>query len=340
MLRYFSLLLFLPFAPFCLSQTVKIVKSEFLYESAPFPSCHASTIAETPAGLVAAFFGGTAESKPDVAIWFCRYDGRTWGAPEEAANGIEADGQRFPCWNPVLYQVNEGPLLLFYKVGPSPSQWWGMLKKSTDGGKTWSVPERLPDGFMGPVKNKPVLLDDGTLLCPSSTENAGWQIQMERTPDLGKSWNKSAPGRSERKFSAIQPAVLFHRGGKLQLLCRTREGCIAESWSDDKGITWSPLLATSLPNPNSGIDAVTLNNKLHLLVYNPTTTGESGRSGPRTPLSVAISEDGKLWKDVLTLETEEGEFSYPAVIQSSDRLIHITYTWKRKLIKHVVIKLN
>lgn len=340
MLRYLSLLIFLAIVPHCGAQSLKIVKSEFLYESAPFPSCHASTIAETPSGMVAAFFGGTTESKPDVAIWVCRYDGKNWSIPEEAANGIGADGQRFPCWNPVLYQVKTGPLLLFYKVGPSPSQWWGMLKKSTDGGKSWSGPERLPDGFMGPVKNKPVLLIDGSLLCPSSTENAGWQIQMERTRDLGKTWDKSAPGRSERKFSAIQPSVLFHREGKLQLVCRTREGCIAESWSDDNGITWSPLVETSIPNPNSGIDAVTLNNRHHLLVYNPTTTGQSGRSGPRTPLNVAISRDGRIWKDVLTLESGEGEYSYPAVIQSSDRLIHITYTWKRKLIKHVVIKLD
>lgn len=322
------------------SQELTIIKSEFLFSSAPFPSCHASTIVETPAGLAAAFFGGSAESKPDVSIWVCLYNGMSWSAPEEAANGIQADGLRFPCWNPVLYQVKKGPLMLFYKVGPSPSQWWGEVKKSDDGGKSWGKSQRLPDGFMGPVKNKPVMLSNGTLLCPSSTENAGWQIQMERTPDLGKSWDKSAPGRSERKFSAIQPSVLFHSGGKLQLLCRTREGCIAESWSDDNGITWSPLAATSLPNPNSGIDAVTLNNKLHLLVYNPTTTSQSGRSGPRTPLSVALSEDGKIWKDVLTLESEEGEYSYPSVIQDSGGLVHITYTWKRKLIKHVVIKLD
>jgi predicted neuraminidase len=320
--------------------TLKVLTRETVYEKAPFPSCHASTVVETASGLVVAFFGGTAEKNPDVGIWVCRKEKDKWSSPVEAANGIQGDGNRLPCWNPVLYQVKDGDLLLFYKVGPSPSEWWGMLKRSGDGGRTWSEATKLPEGFMGPVKNKPVLLSDGTLLCPSSTEKGGWYIQMERTDISCKTWEKSAPVRSDRKFAAIQPSVLFHNDGKLQLLCRTREGIIAESWSSDNGRTWSGLAATNLPNPNSGTDAVTLADGRQLLVYNPTTTGENGRGGPRTPLSVTVSADGKEWKEILKLETEPGEYSYPAVIQSSDGLIHITYTWKRKLITHVVLKID
>lgn len=316
-----------------------VLQSGLIYEDAPFPSCHASTIAETPDGLVAAFFGGTAERNPDVGIWVCRYDGIKWTSPYEVANGIMQDGSRLPCWNPVLFMTPEKKLLLFYKLGPSPSEWWGMMTASTDNGKTWSKPERLPDGIMGPVKNKPELLADGRLLCPSSTENKGWRVQMESTTDYGKTWTKTDVGSGEGKFSAIQPSILKHPG-KLQILCRSREGVIAESWSADNGQTWSQLSATDLPNPNSGIDAVTLKSGVHILVYNPTTTGQNGRGGPRTPLSVAISQDGKVWKEVLRLETEPGEYSYPAVIQTSDGLIHITYTWKRKSIKHAVIKPN
>jgi predicted neuraminidase len=323
----------------CFSQTVQLIKTEFIYETAPFPSCHASTIVETPTGLVTAFFGGTAEKNPDVGIWISRNTGNKWTEVLEVATGLMPDGHRLPCWNPVLYRYPNGPLLLFYKIGPSPSEWWGMLIKSEDNGKTWSTPERLPDGFMGPVKNKPVLLNTGILLCPSSTENDGWKIQMEMTSDSCKSWKKATVLPGEKEFNAIQPSVLFHNN-KLQILCRTKEGSIAESWSYDNGLTWSPLSASLLPNPNSGIDAVTLKNGDQLLVYNPTTTSSAGRGGPRTPLAVAISADGKSWKQVISIESEPGEYSYPAVIQTSDGLIHITYTWRRKMIKHVVIEVK
>ncbi|HMC12304.1 MAG TPA: exo-alpha-sialidase, partial [Pirellulaceae bacterium] len=135
-----------------------IVTGEFIYETAPFPQCHASTIALGRDGLVASWFGGTRERHPDVGIWVSRHDGKGWSAPVEVANGIQDATTRHPCWNPVLFQMPDGPLLLFYKVGPSPSTWWGMLIRSDDGGRSWSKPEKLPDDIPGPIKNKPILL--------------------------------------------------------------------------------------------------------------------------------------------------------------------------------------
>jgi predicted neuraminidase len=307
-----------------------LVKTEFIYERAPFPQCHASTLAETKTGLVAAWFGGTAERNNDVGIWSSRLETNQWSAPVEVANGIDPKGQRYPCWNPVLFQAPQGPLLLFYKVGPSPSRWWGMVKSSPDGGKTWSPARRLPEGLLGPIKNKPVLLADGTLLCPSSTEDDGWRIHLERTRDLGQTWSKTEPLNDGRKFGAIQPTILLHPNHRLQLLCRSRQGWITQCWSEDDGKTWSALQATSLPNPNSGLDAVTLRDGRHLLVYNHTARG-------RTPLNVAISTEGRIWNSVVELETEPGEYSYPAVIQTSDGLVHTTYTWRRVRVKHAVL---
>src|SRR3954464_6320545 len=154
-----------------------IVKAEFIYEHAPFPSAHASTIVETRSGLVSAWFGGTKERDPDVGIWLSRLDGSQWSVPVEVANGIQPDGKRLPCWNPVLFQPTDGPLVLFYKVGPSPATWWGMMTTSKDRGKTWGAPVRLPGGVLGPIKNKPVELADGTWLCPSSREGeGGWRV--------------------------------------------------------------------------------------------------------------------------------------------------------------------
>lgn len=313
-------------------------KSEFIYESAPFPESHASTIAESKGGLVASWFGGTKEKHPDVGIWVARYENGQWTTPVEVANGVESPAKRYPAWNPVLHQPKTGPLLLFYKVGPSPSTWWGMVMSSNDGGKSWSKPQRLPENIAGPIKNKPVELGNGELLCPSSTEDKGWRVHFERTSDLGKTWQRTEPINDGKEFGVIQPTVFFHQGEKLQALFRSRQGKIVEAWSDDNGKTWGRLSATALPNPNSGIDGVTLKDGRHLLVYNHVTV-KPGQWGNRAPLNLAISQDGRTWQAALVLEPgpPAAEYSYPAIIQTADGLVHITYTWNRKRVKHVVI---
>jgi alpha-L-rhamnosidase len=315
-----------------------ILADEFIFENAPFASCHASTIVETNKGFIAAWFGGTKERNPDVGIWISRRIDGKWTEPVEVANGVVNDSTRFACWNPVLYQVPDGDLLLFYKVGPSPSRWKGMLISSGDGGITWSEPRELPEGYIGPVKNKPVLLDNGNLLCGSSTEGSGWKIHFEISADSGNTWNKTGPVNDGKTYSAIQPCILFHDSGDLQALCRSRNRAILESWSSDKGLTWTPLAATSLPNNNSGIDAVTLADGRHLLVYNHVKTPEGKSKGARTPLNASISEDGKTWYAALILEDSPvSQYSYPSVIQTSEGLVHVVYTWRREKIKHVVI---
>ncbi len=312
-----------------------LLKSEFIYETAPFPSCHASTIAEGRDGLVAAWFGGPREGHPEVGIWVSgQVDGK-WSAPVEVANGVQyerMDGSlhRHPCWNPVLFQPKAGPLMLFYKVGPKPSAWWGMLATSDDGGRTWSHPCRLPEQIDGPVKNKPVQLPDGTILSGSSTEHEGWRVHFERTADLGRTWQRTGPVNDGKELSAIQPSILWLGGEKLMALGRTRQGSVFRIASDDFGRTWGPMTLTTLPNPNAGTDAVTLADGRHLLVYNHTPRG-------RSPLNVAVSSDGETWQAALVLEDEPGEYSYPAIIQTSDGLVHITYTWRRQRIKHAVV---
>jgi predicted neuraminidase len=322
------------------AQNPALVKSEFIFETAPFPSCHASTIAETSSGLVAAWFGGTAERNPDVGIWLSRFENNRWMPPSEVANGTGFATNRFPTWNPVLFQPKTGPLMLFYKVGPSPSTWWGMMMTSDDAGKTWSKPRRLPDGILGPVKNKSVQLANGDILSGTSVEGAGgWRVHFERSSDLGKTWQATPPVNDGREIAAIQPSILFLPGGKLQALGRTQQGKIFEIRSDDAGVTWGRLTLTELPNPNSGTDAVTLKDGRQLLVYNHNIRTGSNNKG-RSPLNVAVSNDGTQWSAALALEDDPDApngFAYPAVIQTGDGLVHITYTWKRERIKHVVL---
>ncbi len=308
-----------------------VLKSEFLYETAPFPSCHASTIVEpTGGGLVTAWFGGTAEKNPDVGIWVARLEGGRWTAPVEVANGVQPDGQRHPTWNPVLFQPKTGPLLLFYKVGPTPSTWWGMLRTSSDGGKSWSAASRIPGECVGPIKNKPVQLPNGDLLSPSSSEHDGWRVHFERSRDLGKTWDMIGPVNDGKAVSAIQPSILFLGGDNLLALGRTRQGKLFQVGSTDLGKSWGAMTLTALPNPSSGTDAVTLKDGRHLLIYNHTPKG-------RSPLNLALSADAKTWQAALVLESNPGEYSYPAIIQTRDGLVHATWTWKRQKVKHVVI---
>jgi predicted neuraminidase len=307
-----------------------LVRTEFIFETAPFAECHASTLAESRGGLVAAWFGGPREGHPEVGIWLARLEGGQWTAPVEVATGVESPEKRHPCWNPVLFQPRVGPLMLFYKVGPSPKAWWGMLLASDDAGKSWSKPRRLPEGILGPIKNKPVELAGGDILCPSSTEHAGWRVHFERTNDLGKTWQVVGPVNDGREIGAIQPSLLLHGQGRLQAIGRTANGRLFEIRSEDGGRTWGKMTLAALPNPNSGLDAVTLTDGRHLLVYNHTSKG-------RSPLNVAVSADGIQWQAALVLENETGEFSYPSVIQAADGLVHVTYTWKRRRIRHGVL---
>jgi alpha-L-rhamnosidase len=325
-----------------------IVLEEFLFTTASFPSCHAVTIVELPnKELLATYFGGTAERNPDVEIRLQRKkaDG-TWTAPISVADGVQPDGKRFPTWNPVIFQPKGGELMLYYKVGPSPKEWWGECKTSSDNGYTWSKAQKLPANILGPIKNKPVQLSDGTILSGSSTEDHGWRAHIERSTDNGKTWTFIGPLNDPEKVGAIQPTLLTHADGSIQMLCRTNgeDGHIVECWSKDKGLTWSEMKNTVLPNNNSGLDAVTLKDGRQLLVYNHSTRNQKGMGHKgRGILNVAVSRDGKNWDVALILDysdEQSKQFSYPSVIQTSDGLVHIVYTWNRKRIKHVVIDPN
>jgi predicted neuraminidase len=315
---------------------------EFIYETASFPECHASTLVETSRGLVAAWFGGTYEKHPDVGIWSSYHDGNGWSQPVQWATGVQHDGKRYPCWNPVLFQTSgDGPTLLFFKVGPDPQSWWGELMVSYDRGRSFRERRRLPEDILGPVRCKPILLPGNVLLSGTSTEHDGWTVHFEKVSLVAglpsSDWKRIGPIHTKEEFNAIQPTLLRHTNGSLQALCRTKSGAISSSLSKDQGETWSPMTEIDLPNNNSGIDAVTLADGRHLLIYNHLGSGRTGW-GRRGMLNLAISDDGLTWKKVGVLEQEaRAEFSYPAIIQTTDGKVHATWTWKRKKIKHAVI---
>ena len=320
---------------------LKKISEEMVFNKPPFQECHASTILEINQNeMLVAAFGGTKEGEKDVSIWLTRKKKSVWQTPIIVDTGKSNYKTEYPCWNPVLFKSISGKITLFYKLGPSPREWWGMEKISIDNGLTWTKAKELPKNILGPIKNKPFQLFDGTILSPSSTETRtygelSWKIHVEKSSDDGISWKK-IPIDTSTKYDVIQPSILNLGNGKLKLLCRSRNNFIMESFSNNNGESWSKISKTKLPNPNSGTDAVTLSNGLHLLVYNPLKNGKNDRS----ELSIAFSVDGNTWEDIYSLENNlKGEYSYPAIIQSNDNRIHVSYTYDRKNIKYSVFEI-
>ncbi len=311
---------------------VKNVRKTVVFVPGSQGEVHASTILRRPDGaFLAAWFAGTKEGHNDVSIRGAIGGAEGWSEPVCWARVCE-----LPHWNPVLHQGSTGEVTLFFKVGADCAEWTTWVRRSADGGATWSPPVVLVQGDIrgrGPVKNKPILLADGALLAPGSREDGGlWRVLVDRSCDGGRTWSASDEVRMDRREitgkGAIQPTLWESAPGCVHMLVRTSCGWICRSDSEDGGLTWSPLHKTSLPNNNSGIDLARASDGTLLLAYNPV----EGDWAARTPLSLAASKDnGATWEPVLDLETESGEFSYPAVVATPHGFAG-TYTAKRKTI--------
>jgi len=320
-------------------------KREFVFETAPFASCHASTIVELRNGdLLAAWFAGKSEGSRDVAIWISRRSADGWSAPS-----VLVREKNTPTWNPVLFHTRDGRLWLYYKFGAGPRTWKAARMWSDDEAQSWSAPERLPTGIYGPIRTKPLILEDGTVVSGSSTENEhAWHVWIERSSDNGKVWRKVGPIPAsasvlpaqhtatglQEPYGIIQPAIVSLGGKHLRLYARSSShiGKICVADSADDGQTWSEARPLDLPNPNSGIDAVALPDSRIVLIFN-----NSHRE--RTPLNLAISQDGEHFRIFSKLEDAPGEYSYPAIILGTHGMLHMTYTWNRKRIRYVRLPL-
>jgi predicted neuraminidase len=322
------------------------------------PSCHAATIVEVSPGVfLSAWFAGTYEGHRDVAIWLARCEQEVWGEPVKVCD--EPDVSHY---NPLLFRDKTNTLWLFYKIGVSVPTWTGMYRQSSDGGHSWSVPTMLPAGLIGPAKNKPITLSNGDIVCGTSHETWGsWACWVEASADGGRTWTKHgpivAPGSGKYEASGesvvsavwddtseqlvlpvhfsgvIQPTLWEYAPGRVKMLMRStqRVGCVCASTSDDYGRTWSPTERLSIPNPNSGLDAIRLLDGRIVLACNPLPEG-------RTPLAVLVSEDnGVTWPRRIDLETGAGEYSYPSVIQAEDGRVHVVATHRRVQIFHYIV---
>jgi predicted neuraminidase len=331
------------------------------------PDNHASTVVELRNGdVLVAWFAGTKEGAPDVAIYASRLHHGRWSAPAQVARA-----DHVACWNPVLFHTKDGRLWLYYKYGRSPSTWLGARKVSLDEGHTWSAAEKLPPGILGPIKDKPLVLADGTIVSGSSVESQNWSVWIERSTDNGATWTKLGPitvpesldvpdrdalaahtaqltansaginarakvySPSDTTVGIIQPTVVSLGVHHLRFYARsrTRSAHIAAADSSDDGKTWTGLHFIALPNPNSGIDAVRLRDGRIVIAFNNSYSH-------RTPLNLAVSSDGEHFRIFRTLEDGPGQYSYPAIVQAADGDLLVSYSWRRETIRFVRIPLN
>jgi predicted neuraminidase len=283
----------------------------------PFRSCHAPSVLELPDGtLLAVFFAGTHEGSSDQKIYLCRKEpGKEWTKPAAVAHG---------GGNPSLFLSTSGKLMLF-------DGWDGRMQTSTDEGKTWSKRRGVCGGCSGPEKNKAVQLEDGTILAP------GAGVKVDISKDDGETWTA---GKSMLPGSqGGQPTILLYGNSRVQMLFRTAGyGAMGVTWSEDNGKSWSKPGGIILPQNNSGIDGTTLRDGRQLLAYNHSHRNTMGHKG-RGILNLAVSKDGKAWDAVLLVNyrIKGGQYSYPAIIQSRNGLIHLVYTWHRQSIHYAVI---
>lgn len=296
---------------------------------ASHPSCHCATIVETSGGeLLAAWYAGAYEKARDQAIFWARKPRHAdpWTAPKVLIDtpGL-ADGQ------PLFFYDPRGRLWFLWATIEGKGWTEASLRYmlSLDDGQTWEAMRFLRREWGRLNRNKPLVMDNGEILLPLYDERA-WHSVLLVSPDAGETWQKASeivtsPGN-------IQATVVQRDDGSLYCLMRTggKGGQLWQAVSRDRGRNWSPATPGPFPNPNSGIDMVRLQSGRVVLAFNNTKQG-------RTPLNVALSlDEGRTWPIIRTLEGGAGEYSYPAIIQAHNGLIHLVYTYQRKTIQHAV----
>jgi predicted neuraminidase len=299
--------------------------------------------------FVSAWFAGTREMHPDTAIWWSMQIDGVWTEPKVAHKVCDE-----AHWNPVLFVEPNGHLLMHFKVGRFPDSWDTYVSRLGVSGK-WSKPKMLESVMidcgkvtMGPVRNKMVMMSDGTIIAPSSIERTvssitypfqvEWNSIFHISKDGGKTW-KTTPvvGYDRKKYGSfggiIQPAVWESNKGVASALFRSTTGYLFRSDSVDGGTTWSDAVQTDVLNPNSAIDVATRNGVL-AMVYNPV----AGNWARRAPLSITFSGlDGKSFGEPVTIHSGPGSYAYPSMI-ATDYGFAMTYTWSRRRIAFVEIE--
>jgi len=338
--------------------------------STPGGPGHAATIVQTSSGAVLAAWWSGPERASETDIWMSRFSNGTWSAPYRVFDGEEV-ARDYTCENCMLFHPKNGQLMLFVLVGgpaykkPGDSNIYyhnlrGYLKTSTNDGQTWSAPRPLGSApelvgghLIGPTKNPPIQLSDGTILVPSSNEyglleSRQWEkftFHFEKSIDGGATWSlvHVCPDPPDQNMFPIQPGVLRLGASNLMALGRNQSNKsrdVPTVTSSDNGQTWTvPSYLTNLKAHKAGICPLTLSNGTHVCFVNkyPNAT-------ERGTLDLMVSDDGINWRFGITVNPESDgyEAHYPQAVQTADGKLHVVYTYNIKpnpgVIRHAIIK--
>jgi|LSQX01.1.fsa_nt_gb predicted neuraminidase len=302
-----------------------MLRAQFIFHgTTERPSCHCASIAERPGGgLFATWYAGSREGAADVAILCATHDGERWEEPR-----VLFDPPERPGGNTVVYRHDDS-LWHFVDVIEGPEGWESAvlyLLRSHDGGETWTEAQVFDEEFGIMVRHAPIQLSGGRLLLPAYDEKV-WRGFAFITDDEGDTWRRS--GWMVAEAGCIQPTIIERSDGTLHALLRS-DGNVPHAWecsSSDGGESWTQCVPSELRNPNSGADMILLSNGQTIACYNDSIAG-------RTPLTLALSEDeGRTWVAKRDVETDQGEYSYPTLIEASDGTVHLVYTWRRERIR-------
>lgn len=336
------------------------------------PDNHASTLVELRDGdILAAWFAGSKEGAPDVKIYGARLHDSVWTPPFELARA-----DHVACWNPVLFHTRDGRLWLYYKYGTSPSTWTGARKWSADEGRTWSITESLPDGILGPIKDRPLILDDGTIVSGSSheagREGGKWTAWIERSTNGGRTWTKFGPITVPDSLDLPNPDATAARDQALAAQKGSGDAAHTKLYAPADatiGIIQPAVVALAghhlrfyarsrtrsaqIAVADSYDDGRHWTQAHFLALPNPNSGIDAVRLRDgrivlafnnsyvaRTPLNLAVSRDGEHFQVFETLEDSPGQYSYPAIIQAASGDLLIAYSWRRQTIKFVRVPLG
>ena len=327
-----------------------IIQENLLWQGTAQTGCKPGSLCQTQDGtLLAVWYGGQefcGNENEETNLWLARYQDGIWSKPECVYQKVG-----YHVWNPVLFALPAGKIKLYFRefqpLVPEPQkEKFGVREfiyhtlESDDNGISWNTLKTLPDAFSGPAKSSPYKVTDTTWLIPSTKDG---KSRLEYTNNAGKTWQIIGPIlREDGSSNMTEPCIVAAEDGSYLIYLRnrqqesaTRHIMLANFHLDTLSISFA--IETNIPNPDSGIDVIKLQNGCFLMAANPSYTD-------RTSLVLYRSNDkGITWQKALTLEGGPGAFAQPTLLQSSDGKVHVLYYyWPEdrpdKNIKHVIVK--